>query len=150
MTSAFLGVPRTLTPPPPGHQVIFRLTQSPLVKMVNNCFTTNSVSLIIISAQTLFLCLLFGKMRVIFHESLTPHHQVIQPAGDDGGELHSPRPGKDQPSTPSEDSILEIRGFKKVDHELCYVIPQNLLAIKAGPRALAGFRAPRCTVSPAE
>ena len=33
---------------------------------------------------------------------------IIQPAGDDGGELHSPRPGKDQPSTPSEDSILEI------------------------------------------
>ena len=32
---------------------------------------------------------------------------IIQPASDDGGELHSPRQGKDQPSTPSEDSTSE-------------------------------------------
>ena len=39
---------------------------------------------------------------------------IIQPAGDDGGELHSPRPGKDQPSTPSEDSILENKTMNYV------------------------------------
>ena len=39
---------------------------------------------------------------------------IIQPAGDDVGELHSPRPGKDQPSTPSEDSILENKTMNYV------------------------------------